>query len=319
MKSNILFIDDEKDHEDFFEAIRSRTSVDKIKHVYSNQSALNEVENFPHIYDLIILDGNILNYDEDQSEPSSSHSFDFFERLKLIYEGKNLARPTVLLRSAHIGLLNKEFYIRSIGEENFFQKGHKRQALIDRIEEELLNAPYKKLKYEYQEFFETLKNSKLDQNDKFDKEQKFFKLLSERVSYDDELLNDLRKLYESFLINLIEQNRIPEEFLNNGKLNLSTTRFFLSNNPAFIRINNEKSYYQLKEHAKLPTQLRRIVDYLHFALNEESHYDETKYFSKRGNQTNLYFKSLICALIEFFIYMFKFYVNDVEEFQWEKT
>lgn len=262
----------------------------------SLNTGIEELKKNYNTYDGILLDGIFLENEHD--EKGTEDSKNLYKAVAEIYSIPKKFEIFIFTGQPNL-VANEEF--KKIFPNTFY-KGNSIKNLSEQIREAADSLPDKQIKNQYKDVFDMLTPELLG--------EKYVKTLLnilKKEDYEQENLNELRKIIESIFEKLGEYDIIPEQIIkSNGNINGSTR--FLS--------GNHETYKWVKNSPINPFIMFLLKTNLEI-LQDASHNDTNKYkvdsYIKHSLNINYLYKSILNAVLEIITYLGNYLKNNKDK------
>jgi hypothetical protein len=305
-KIRIVWVDDEFDDQVEFIEDCEEANIE-FKKFRSKNAALDEIRRFHRLYDLFLLDAEILKDEDD--EPNTTDEKYSRQLREEINEILPEFKP-ILVRTGRINSTKHYWYYDIFKSQNVFNKNQDSQIIIDAILKNVKNSPRVVFEKEYfllmgilEKYFdnETIKIF-IDLHVTTDKENHEYRY------------NTLRKLFEIYIRKLNELKYLPD-YLGKKYVNIKGSSLFLSGIPTNSKIPGK--VFILNQESVFSNTSKTLITFLSNIFNEQSHTRSNYYSHVNEVPTTSLFESCYKGLIELYVYTFKHYINKVSKEKWK--
>ena len=307
-KIKIIWVDDEHDHPDQSGFVSDCKEANiSFKMFRSKNKALKEIKLYHALYDLFLLDGRIVENEEDSTDQADAkYSRELREEINHILP----SYKPILVRTGKIFEEEHEWYYDIFGRENIHQKSEDSQKIIEAIFDCVKNTPRVTLQK---------KNFLL-----MDVLEKYFEKESEKIFIDLAITTDaenheyryntLRKLFEFYLRKLCEKDYLPNH-LGKENVNIQGSSLFFCGKHTHSEIHGKG--YILEEKKAFNKVSQNLITFLSRLFNEKSHTSSEYFTHVKYFQTTSLFECCLSGLIELYVYTFKFYIENISIKAWK--
>ncbi len=304
----IVWVDDEYENIDQSGFIEDCNEANiELKKFRSKNAALSEIRKFHVLYDLFLLDGRIVENEDDSSEMAEA------KYSRQLREEINNILPThkpILVRTGKIFEEEFDWYYEIFGNENIFKKSEESQNIIEAIFKNVKNSPRVVFRNKNFLLIEILEKY-------FDNEtiKIFIDLaITTDIENHEYRYNTLRKLFEIYIRKLNELKYLPDE-LGKEIVNIKGSSLFLSGKFANSKIPGMG--FVLPQESAFSSTSKTLITYLSNLFNEKSHTQSNYYSHVKEIPTTSLFESCYSGLIELYVYTFNYYIDKVSIETWK--